>query len=110
VVQVGYLLTTVGLPDPPALGVAHVPDQPEQREARRWHRACGQPRGIQARTFAQQSGPVPVEPVAEHLPLGFVAARRIVLRTLDVGCDPGHSGTLCLGLSRTPPNSGLPAP
>src|SRR5579859_3974678 len=32
VVQVGYLLTADGLPDPSALGVAHVPDQAEQRE------------------------------------------------------------------------------
>src|SRR3984957_4880398 len=32
VVQVGYLLTAEGLPDPSALGVAHVPDQAEQRE------------------------------------------------------------------------------
>ena len=87
------------LPDPPALGVAHVPDQAEQREVRRRHGAPGQLGGIQARAFAQQGGPVPVEPVAEHLPLGFVAARRIVLRTLDVGCDPGHGGSLCLGFA-----------
>ena len=48
---------------------------------------------------------MPVDPIAEHLPLGFVAARRIVLRTLDVGCDRGHGGSLGLGLSRTPANS-----
>ena len=90
VVQVGYLLIPVGLPDPPAFGVAHVPDQSEQGEVRRRHGALGQPHGIQPRAFAEQGGPVPVEPVAEHLPLGFVAARRIVLRTLGVGCDPGH--------------------
>ena len=99
VVEVGHLLTPVGLPDPPALGVAHVPDEPEQGEVRRRHGAHGQPRGIQPRAFAQQGGPVPVEPIAEHLPLGFVAARRIVFGTLDVGCDPGHGGSLCLGLS-----------
>ena len=90
VVQVGYLLTAEGLPDPPALGIAHVPDQAEQGQVRRRHGALGQPRSVQPRAFAQQGGPVPVEPVAEHLPFGFVAARRVVLRTLDVGCDPGH--------------------
>ena len=99
VVQVGHLLTPVGLPDPPALVVAHVPDQAEQREVRRWHGACGQLGGVQPRAFAQQGGPVPVEPVAEHLPLGFVAARRVVLRALGVGCDPGHRGSLCVGAS-----------
>ena len=38
---------------------------------------------------------MPVEPVAEHFLLGFVAALRIVLRALDVRCDPGHCGSLC---------------
>jgi hypothetical protein len=102
VVKVGHLLTPVGLPDPPALGVAHVPDQPEQREVRRRHGARGQLGGVQARAFAQQGGPVPVEPVAEHVLLGFVAALRIVLRALGVRCDPGHCGSLCAGLTWPP--------
>src|SRR5215470_11541814 len=37
--------------------------------------------------------PCVVEPVAEHVLLGFVAALRIVVRTLDVRCDPGHCGS-----------------
>src|SRR5207247_5780216 len=49
VVQVRYLLTPAGLPDPPALGVAHGPDPPGQREVRRWHRPRGQLVSIQAR-------------------------------------------------------------
>jgi len=41
VIQVGYLLTAEGLPDPPALGVAQMPDQAEQRGAGRASRgAC----------------------------------------------------------------------
>src|SRR6516225_12455888 len=110
VIQVGHLLTPVGLPDPPALGVAHVPDQPEQREVRRWHGAYGQLSGVQARAFAQQGGPVPVEPVAEHFLLGFVAALRIVLRALDVGCDPGHCSSLCRRLNWPPTSMGYRHP
>jgi hypothetical protein len=34
VVQVGYLLAAEGLPDPSALGVAHVPDQAEKADQR----------------------------------------------------------------------------
>src|SRR6202012_5434550 len=106
VVQVRDLLAAKGLPDPPAFGVAQVPDQTEQGEVRRWHGPLSQLVGIQPRTLAEQRGSVPVEPVLEHLPLWFVAAGRIILRALDSRCDPGHGGSLKVRPARTPANSG----
>src|SRR5215472_508854 len=95
VIQVGHRLRAEGLPHPPAFGVAHVPNQPEQRQVGRYNGAHRQLRSIQASTLAEQGGTVPVEPVAEHFVFGFVAAFRVVVRTLDIRCDPSHCGSLC---------------
>ena len=89
VVQVMYLVISEGLPDRPALSVAQVPDQAEQGQVR-WRHGAGPTAWHPARAFAKQGGPLPVEPGGEHLLLGFVAARRVILRTLDAGCDPGR--------------------
>ncbi len=58
--------------------------------------------------LAQQGGPVPVEPVAEQVRLGLVAAVRVVLRTLDIGCGPIRRQPMHR-LSRTRANSSRPS-
>ena len=48
-------------PEPPALHLGHVPDQPEQREVRRRHGPGGELLAGEPGALAQQGVPVPVE-------------------------------------------------
>lgn len=56
-------------PEPVAFDLGHVPDQSEQRECRRWHRAAFQVAVVEAVALPGQRRTVMIEPPAQCLSL-----------------------------------------
>ena len=83
-VQVAYLrLPAEPAPEPRALDLGHVPDQPEQRQRRRGNGPLDQLLAGQALAFEQQRLPVVVQPGLQRGPLG-VDRRRLGARLPQV--------------------------
>src|SRR5215218_7118408 len=95
-VDAGRVLAAEDPAEPVALHVRHVPDEAEQRQARRRHRPLPQLRLVEPLALPGQRRPVVVEPGVEHGPLAGHVGR----------IDPvlGHGARVC-----TTPSTASPA-
>src|SRR3954468_16528607 len=93
-----------GAPEPAALDVGHVPDEPEQRERRRRHRAAHELLAVEARALGDEGRPVELQPRLERRALG-VAERRIG----PLGCTPVRHGVTLARGADTAATEGQPA-